>query len=142
MVQAQYLRDPDQLSAYYATNKFLTSINNEIPDTANATYANNLLSLNKLVLILFSGDKTVVPKESSWFGSYAPPEDEDRSNQINNAKTIVPMRLQPVYQANTFGLKTLDKRGDVVMETCEGEHMQLTDECWKPLVRRFVGGKQ
>lgn len=144
-LQAQYFRDPDQLPAYYATNKFLTSINNEIPETANASYTNQFLSLNKLILVLFSQDKTVVPKESSWFGSYAPPEEEGErlSDTIvkTEAKTIVPMRLQPVYLSDTFGLKTLDKRGDVLLETCEGEHMHLSDECWQPLVRRFVGGK-
>lgn len=95
--------------------------------------------------MLFSQDKTVVPKESSWFGSYAPPEEEGERlsdpNVKTEAKTIVPMRLQPVYLSDTFGLKTLDKRGDVLLETCEGEHMHLSDECWQPLVRRFVGGK-
>jgi len=135
LVQAQYFRDPDQLPAYLATNTFLTSINNEIPETVNTTYAENFISLHKLVLILFSADKTVVPKESSWFGSYEPSDSGMRS------KTIIPMRLQPVYLEDTFGLRTLDKRGSVILETCEGEHMQITRECWEPLVKRFVGGK-
>ncbi len=48
----------------------------------NATYAKNLASLNKLVVVLFSKDTTVVPKASSWFGSYAPKDNDDRSSML------------------------------------------------------------
>ena len=130
--QAQYYRDPAQLETYLKSNTFLADVNNEVPDGHNGTYSDNLASLNALVLVLFSADKTVVPKESSWFGSYAPSNTSDE-------KTVVPMRLQPLYTQDWIGLRTLDQSGRVVMETCEGEHMQLTDECWKPLVQRFVG---
>ncbi|GBE81325.1 alpha/beta-hydrolase [Sparassis crispa] len=134
LVQAQYYRDPVQLERYLSSNHFLASINNEVPDTANSTYSDNLLSLHKLVLVVFSADKTVVPKESSWFGSYAP-QDDDLSE-----KTILPMRLQPLYVEDWIGLRTLDERGDVLLETCEGEHMQLSTGCWKPFVQKYVGG--
>jgi len=142
LIQAQYFRDPDQYPAYLATNHFLTSINNEIVETVNETYASNLASLSNLVLILFTEDKTVVPKESSWFGSYAPPEDDAVGvDSTAPAKTIIPMRLQPIYLSDTIGLRTLDERGSVILETCEGEHMHLRQDCWQPLVRRFLGGK-
>lgn len=103
----------------------------------NSTYAAHLEALNKLVLILFSEDTTVVPKESSWFGSYAP-ADEDADGAA--PKTIIPMRLQPLYTQNRIGIKTLDERGDLVLVTCEGAHMHISDECWKPLVQKYVGG--
>ncbi|KAI0371106.1 alpha/beta-hydrolase [Pilatotrama ljubarskyi] len=136
LVQAQYYRDPDQLEAYLAHNTFLAPVNNEVPETRNATYAANLASLNALVLVLFAADKTVVPKESSWFGSYAP---SNASRRDAADKTIVPMRLQPLYTEDWIGLRTLDESGRVVLETCEGEHMHLSDGCWRPLVQRFVG---
>ncbi|KAI0790670.1 alpha/beta-hydrolase [Abortiporus biennis] len=135
LVQAQYYRDPTQLPQYLSSNHFLTDINNELDESVNETYAENLSSLNKLILVLFSEDKTVVPKETSWFGSYAPPEDHD-----DYGKTIIPMRLQTLYTEDRIGLKTLDERGDVVLETCEGEHMQLSTGCWRPLVNTYVGG--
>ena len=74
LVQAQYFRDPDQLPLYIASSKFLADINNEmlLPEERNKTYANNFSTLNKLVLVKFEKDRTVVPKESSWFGSQAP----------------------------------------------------------------------
>jgi len=135
IVQAQYYRDPDRMDSYLASNKFLADINNEIPDTHNVTYAKNLPKLNKLVLVLFSKDVTVVPKESSWFGSYAP-SDETSPGE----KTIIPMRMQELYIHDTIGLKRLDRKGGVVFKTCDGVHMQMTDDCWKPLVEEFVGG--
>lgn len=49
------------------------------------------------------------------------------------------MRLQPLYLNDTIGLKSLDERGDLVLETCEGDHMRLSD-CWKPLVEKYIGG--
>lgn len=124
-----------------ATNEFLTAINNEIVETLNATYADNLKSLENLVLILFSEDKTVVPKESSWFGAYEPKDEFDNTVMNGEPRAIIPMRLQPTYLEDTFGLRTLDERGAVILEVCEGEHMRISRDCWEPLVKRFVGGK-
>lgn len=85
--------------------------------------------------MLFSEDQTVVPKESAWFGSYAP-KDEGSGDEA----TLIPMRLQDLYTEDRIGLKTLDEKGAVVLKTCEGEHMQITKDCWEPLVKEFVGG--
>ncbi|KIP10956.1 hypothetical protein PHLGIDRAFT_100544 [Phlebiopsis gigantea 11061_1 CR5-6] len=135
VVQAQYYRDADQLPRYLERNHFLPSINNEVDDDVNATYASNLEALNKLVLVMFAKDTMVVPKESSWFGSYAPADDA-----LAPAKTIIPMRLQPLYTQNRIGLRTLDDRGDLILTTCDGAHMQLSDGCWKPLAQEYTGG--
>lgn len=122
------------MPAYLASNKFLTSINNELDETINRTYGEKFATLQTLVLVLFSEDQTVVPKESSWFGSYAPAEDDGVE------KTIVPMRLQPLYKEDRIGLRALDERGGVVLKACTGEHMEISTSCWRPLVRKYVGG--
>jgi palmitoyl-protein thioesterase len=75
LVQAQYFRDPrtaHDLQSYLTSNVFLTDINAEVPDAGGdmAMYKKNLESLDALVLVMFSEDRTVVPKESGWFGSY------------------------------------------------------------------------
>ena len=139
VVQAQYYRDTDNLEAYWEANSFLADINNEVAETVNTTYADNLKKLENLVLVMFSDDKTVVPKESAWFGSYSPPEGLIPGSNTGE-KTIVPMMLQPTYLADTFGLRSLDENGGVSLEICEGEHMQLSQDCWEPLVRKYVGG--
>ena len=138
--QAQYFRDPAQLPKYLAVNHFLTSINNEVPATRNTTYAAHLAQLETLVLVLFERDRTVVPKESAWFGSYAPPPPEDTEGVLEGEEEkIVPMREQPLYKEDWIGLRALDEHGRVVLESCDSEHMHLSTECWKPLVEKYVG---
>jgi palmitoyl-protein thioesterase len=34
-------------------------------------------------------------------------------------------------------LRTLDKRGAVVLDVCEGTHMEIDDECWRRITRWF-----
>ncbi|EKM54569.1 uncharacterized protein PHACADRAFT_57928, partial [Phanerochaete carnosa HHB-10118-sp] len=135
IVQAQYFRDTDRLPLYLERNHFLSDINNEVDGSVNTTYRANFEALNKLVLVLFAQDTMVVPKESSWFGSYAP-ADED----AGAARTVIPMRLQPLYTENRIGLRTLDERGDVELVTCDSAHMHLKTECWQPLIEKYVGG--
>ena len=123
------------MDSYLANNKFLADINNEIPGMHNRTYTKNLSSLNKLVLVLFFNDVTVVPKESSWFGSYAP-----RNGSLPWERTIIPIWEQELYLHDTIGLKKLDEKGGILFIRCNGVHMQLTDDCWRPLAEEFVGG--
>jgi len=145
---------------------FLADINNEalLPSSRNGTYANNLASLQHLVLVLFQQDKTVVPKESAWFGSEAPVEESKvllsptslldtrntplldsqhdqrplRDDRLTGPTAIVPMRQQPLYVDNYIGLRSLDERGAIAFVTCPGKHMELTG-CWKDLVEEWVG---
>ena len=93
---------------------------------------------------MFTEDKTVIPKESSWFGAEVVTKDGMYSPlQISLSKqterVIVPMRLQPIYLEDWIGLRDLDDRGAILFEECEGEHMHL-GQCWEPLVERFTGG--
>lgn len=136
-----------------AANHFLADINNEVPGQRNATYKENLQTLENLVLVIFSEDKTVVPKESAWFG-YEEITDGDEvalsgddlkgqsqrplALSVSSEKTIVPMRQQPMYTEDWIGLKELDESGRIVFGVCDGEHMQLGD-CWKDYVKKYVG---
>jgi palmitoyl-protein thioesterase len=118
----------------------LVSINNEVPTSRNVTYATRLSQLENLVLVLFTEDRTVIPKESAWFGSYAIPDDEEGcEEEEEESKTIVPMREQPLYTEDWIGLRTLDESGRVVLESCESEHMHILPECLKPLLKKYVG---
>ncbi|TFK75345.1 alpha/beta-hydrolase [Pluteus cervinus] len=144
LVQAQYYRDPNNLETYLTANHFLPFINNEISEQRNETYAQNFASLNTLVLLIFEDDRTVVPKESAWFGSEQPAEDIKTDNsQIvfrpQRADNIIPMRSQPLYTEDWIGLRQLDERGAVVFDACNGEHMHMGD-CWERIVRQYVGG--
>lgn len=153
IVQAQYYRDTTRYETYLKTSGFLADINNELPSpdpdtdpeepprTRNETYVENFTSLHKLVLVLFDQDRTVVPKESSWFGTY-PVIDPDSAASRDGDGKIVDMRDQPLYKEDWIGLRALDEKGAVVMITCKGEHMQMNQECWEPIVTKYVGGRQ
>ncbi|KAF8983099.1 palmitoyl-protein thioesterase [Cyathus striatus] len=123
LVQAQYFRDPWNLPAYLIANHFLTSINNEISEMRNRSYSQQLATLNNLVLVLFTEDKTVVPKESAWFGSEIADDGLNWSDQSVLAsttnKTILPLRRQPLYIEDWIGLRKLDERGGIVFESCQ-----------------------
>ncbi|KAF9052293.1 palmitoyl-protein thioesterase [Hymenopellis radicata] len=138
IVMAQYFRDPSNIQTYLNANHFLPDVNNEIPGQRNSTYADNFASLNALVLLLFDQDKTVVPKESAWFGTESIPD--DGAQRVLTDKTIIPMRSQPLYTEDWIGLRQLDERGAVILGTCDGEHMQMNRACWEPVVKQWVGG--
>jgi palmitoyl-protein thioesterase len=92
-----------------------------------------------------------VPKESSWFGSYPPEEEDDDADDAlpsavfdskkGDEKAIVPMREQPLYVEDWIGLRALDESGRVIFVSCDGEHMQLSAKCWRPLVKKYVGSR-
>lgn len=103
LIQAQYFRDPKQLSLYLEANQFLSKVNGEVEETREPTFKKNLASLNELVLIMFSKDTTVVPRESSWFGSIAPPKEEGGIHWGD--VEVLPMRMQPLYTNDWIGLK-------------------------------------
>lgn len=112
IVQAQYFRDPRELPAYFNHNKFLTAINGELHETRNETFKRNLSQLENLVLVLFDADTTVVPRESSWFGSVAPPQEDSGNQQVDiegwrDRAEIIPMRMQELYKYDWIGLRTV-----------------------------------
>jgi len=111
LVQAQYFRDPRQLPAYYKHNKFLTLINGELSSTRNETFKKNFSQLEGLVLVLFDADTTVVPRESSWFGSIAPPQgsgvQQGHIEGWGDSVELIPMRMQELYKNDWIGLRAV-----------------------------------
>jgi len=114
VVQAQYFNDPLDRKGYLQYNHFLPDINNEL--AVNTKYKNNILSLNTMVLIMFSQDTVVVPRESEWFGHYA-----DGSNTV-----LLPYNETTLYKQDSIGLQTLDKTGRLKFDVAPGEHMQFS----------------
>jgi palmitoyl-protein thioesterase len=115
VIQAQYYKDPKNLDIYLKQNIFLPDINNEY-DVKNKTYRMNLKSLNKLVLIRFTEDTTVVPKDSAWFSYY------------DSEGDLLTLYKQPIYTEDWIGLKDLDENGRLEFKDCEGPHMQISLE--------------
>uniref|UniRef100_A0A0N5BBS9 Palmitoyl-protein thioesterase 1 n=1 Tax=Strongyloides papillosus TaxID=174720 RepID=A0A0N5BBS9_STREA len=115
IVQAQYWHDPLVDDIYKEKNIFLADLNNEKAN--NKTYKENILKLKKLVLIKFSRDEMVVPKESEWFGFY----DID-------GKSVIPMENTTLYVDDKIGLKKLSDSGRIHLLTCNGTHLQMSED--------------
>ncbi|KAJ3038914.1 hypothetical protein HDV00_012836 [Rhizophlyctis rosea] len=131
VVQAQYFKDAKNYEDYLAKNIFLPDINNELPEK-NKTYTQNLLSLNKFVMIQFEEDDMVVPKESAHFGYW------------NEEGVVVPLREQPLYKEDWLGLKAMDEKGKLVFEEIPGRHMRIDFEYLKTEIipKYLAGGKK
>uniref|UniRef100_A0A0K0EZ11 Palmitoyl-protein thioesterase 1 n=1 Tax=Strongyloides venezuelensis TaxID=75913 RepID=A0A0K0EZ11_STRVS len=115
LVQAQYWHDPLADNIYKEKNIFLADINNERVN--NETYKQNLMKLKNIVLVKFSKDEMVVPKESEWFGFY----DSD-------GKTVIPMNKTALYVNDRLGLKKLSDSKRIHLLTCDGQHLQMTEK--------------
>ena len=129
LVPAQYFRNPEELDAYLENSNFLADVNNE-REFKNETYKQNLITLEKFVMYLFSEDATVVPKESSWFGEV-------------NATTGKETKLKdrPIYQEDWLGLKVLDEQKKLEFKITEGGHMKLTDKLLKDVFMQYFTPK-
>jgi palmitoyl-protein thioesterase len=121
LVPAQYFRSTDEETGeptdeYLDNSNFLADVNNE-RKKKNATYAENLSSLEKFVMYVFEDDETVIPKQSGWFAY----------TNISSGD-VTPLRNRTIYKEDWIGLKKLDEKGGLVFKTTEGGHMNLGDK--------------
>jgi palmitoyl-protein thioesterase len=107
VVPAQYFRDPADLSTFWHKSNFLAPIN-----TASQVYKARLLSLERLVLVLFLDDETLRPKESAWFAHSA----------------TVPLQQSDLWNEDWLGLRALDTDGRLEFLETAGRHMQIATE--------------
>ncbi|CAI4222714.1 unnamed protein product [Auanema sp. JU1783] len=127
-VQAQYWHDPYNEELYVNKSLFLADINNEKnyfkgiykDDIKKKMYRKNLLKLKNMLLIKFTKDKMIIPKESSWFQYFAP-----------GTKDIQPLNETKLYKDDMIGLKKLVESGKVKFLEIEGDHLQITNEEFK-----------
>ena len=118
VVQAQYFKDPQNLSAYYQHNQFLLDINNDQPDFSkrNKTYAQNLAKIEAFYMYIFEDDTVVIPKESGWFALHDP-----KTFRIKYLKEL------SLYQQDRLGLKLMDEQGKLHFRKLPGEHLKLSN---------------
>ena len=116
LVPAQYYRNGEDLTNYLESSNFLADINNE-KIVKNDTYRENLKTLDRFVMYMFSEDTTVVPKESAYF------------YEVNaTSKRVTKLQDRDLYKEDWIGLKWLDENGRLEFRIAEGGHMQLSTE--------------
>eukprot|EP00299_Pterocystis_sp_00344_P013044 c6345_g1_i1.p1 GENE.c6345_g1_i1~~c6345_g1_i1.p1 ORF type:complete len:355 (-),score=87.82 c6345_g1_i1:68-1132(-) len=115
LAPAQYFRHPMKPSLYLRESSFIADINNERP-IKNATYKENVESLKAMVLVKFSKDAVIVPRESCWFGYFKP----------FNVDEMIGMKEMDVYKEDTIGLKKLEREKRLHLLECEGAHQEFS----------------
>lgn len=126
LVQATYWHDPLREEEYKAGSTFLADINNELE--INEDYVARLQSVRKFVMVMFSNDSMVTPRESSWFQFYAPGQD----------KTLMALNKSSVY--TRLGLDQMNKDGKLIFHECEGNHLQFPKNWFNENVMPYLNG--
>ncbi|OWF36658.1 Palmitoyl-protein thioesterase 1 [Mizuhopecten yessoensis] len=116
LVQAEYWQDPFNEDEYKQYSVFLADINQE--RTKNATYKANLQKLKNFVMLKFTEDTMVQPKESEWFGFYKPGQD----------KEVVSLNNSQLYTEDWLGLKAMAATNRLHFLSYPGDHLQFTEE--------------
>lgn len=116
IVQAQYWHNPWTPEEYVNDCIFLPDINNARNGSRNETYKQNMISLNKFVLVKFTEDNMVQPRESEWFGFYKDYQDTE----------VIPMVETQLYKEDWIGLKQLNESGRMEFLSVVGDHLQFT----------------
>jgi hypothetical protein len=98
LAPAQYFKHPMKPNLYQAESSFIADINNERP-LKNATYKERIESLDAMVLVKFTKDQVIVPRESSWFGFYKP----------HSVDEVMEMKETELYRQDFIGLRKLDR---------------------------------
>ncbi|XP_025193576.1 palmitoyl-protein thioesterase 1 isoform X2 [Melanaphis sacchari] len=116
LVQAEYWHDPIKELDYIKGSNFLADINNE--RFINTNYRENLLKLKNFILVMFTNDTMVIPKESEWFAFYSPGQD----------KEILPLEQSVLYLTDRLGLKVLEESERLHFLSVPGNHLQFSEE--------------
>ncbi|KAH3665760.1 hypothetical protein OGAPHI_003948 [Ogataea philodendri] len=124
VVQAQYFRDVYNFEAYIENSAFLKFVNNEF--IKNLDYVDNLTKLEKLVLILFSQDDMVVPKETAWYFDLDPVTNE-----------LIPFNETSSFQNDLIGLKTLYEQQKIDFLSIDDFHMRIDEDHLRFIAQKY-----
>lgn len=114
-----YWNDPHEQDLFRQFSIFLPYVNNEIISTNSSQFRDNLLKLDKMVLIGGPQDGVITPWQSSHFGYY------DQND------TVIPFNERKIYTEDRIGLQTLEKQGKLKVVVVPGVqhfawHLNLT----------------
>ena len=116
---AGYWRDPFNEAGYEKGCKFLPDIDNSRA-TKNPTYKKNVLSVKNYVLSYSHIDDTLIPKETGWFGVYAP-------NQDN---VVIPLEQRDLWKEDWIGLRELNSTQRLHKFTTQCHHGDYSSSCF------------
>jgi palmitoyl-protein thioesterase len=105
------------MEQYLADSVFLPYLNNETGDeTTKAANKARFSALNSAMLVMFSEDTVVYPKESEWF------------QQLNqDLVTVEALEDSSFYKEDLIGLRSLIEAGKVEYVSIAGDHLQFSE---------------
>lgn len=105
-----YWKDPLHFREYLEGNTFLPYIENEKKHSRMGVYKRNFLRTERIVLIGGEDDEVIEPWQSSLLGFH----------QRGSDKIVLDVRKTPAYLNNTYGLRSLDERGGLIIHSIPG----------------------
>ena len=155
---AGWWRDPFQLGEYFSDCKFLPYLNNEI--SPNATYKQNILGLNTMLLVMSDNDGEACSERCSVRTSRAahcfcfavhntpavpcaavffPPESSWFQYFANNSdSTVVPLANTPQFHDDLIGLRTLNETGRLQFASSSCPHDDFSSACFQEELVKWV----
>ena len=116
---AGYFRDIYHQSQYKTGSVFLPYLNNEEADEAEETRSGRkerFSALNGALLMMFTEDTMVHPKESEWF------------QQMGEDGEVQALEDSDFYKEDYIGLRALNEAGKVSFVSVEGDHLQFSQD--------------
>ena len=114
---------------YLSKSKWLATINNDRwneTNGLNATYRANMIALNQYMATYAELDQVVQPRESAWH-SFWKWGDQDRTE-------VMLLNETEGYIHDVLGLKTLNERGDLLLNSFHGKHVDYNQSWWNEVV--------
>jgi palmitoyl-protein thioesterase len=109
---AGYFKTNGNYDAFLKYSTFLADLNNEKAEK-NETYKQRFLELEKLLLIKFSEDTMINPKETAHFSFY------DKEGKVQKLEESL------FYQEDFIGVKQLISQNKIKFLDLEGEHLNF-----------------
>lgn len=118
LAPAGYFRDVNNWATYVKNSVFLPKLNNE-GDQENgkaSLRASRWSSLNAAMMVMFSEDTMIYPKETAWF------------QQLDKNGKLLPLNATDFYNKDYIGLKSLNEAGKAEFIEIKGDHLQFSHD--------------
>lgn len=110
---AGYFKNPNDMESYLNFSTFLADLNNERKEK-NSSYKERFSNLDRVLLIKFTKDTMIIPRETAHFEFY------DEKGEVRN------LMDSDFYKDDYIGLRKLIEEKKVQFENIEGDHLHFS----------------
>jgi palmitoyl-protein thioesterase len=113
---AGYVRDIWNYDKYIKSSSFLADLNNERYHSKWEQYKYRILDLEKVVLIKFTKDTMIIPRETAWFEFYG------------NDGRVMKLEESVFYRDDLLGIRELNEQNKISFVELPGGHLRFDRE--------------